>query len=526
MAESGGCHDGMKTHTSLSLLGGLLLLACLALPIRSRSETPSAAPDAAAPIKAGFAERDITPALGMEQPGNYGKDFHTTFHDPCKVRVSVFDDGKKRVAFVGVDALMVPRGLVQRARTGIEKATGIPGGHVMIGASHSHSSGPIGMTQPGEFDFADTLVQDLAYNHSSAADPGYLQIVEKAIIDAVAWADRHKQPAQLGFGKGHEDTVAFNRRQRMKNGQAWSHAGAGNPDIIDYAGPIDPEVGVLAAWDAQGELLGVMVNYACHCTTNPGGISANWVQYLEEVLQGGLRTRATVVFLQGACGDITQVDNLRQRQQLGGEAMSRLVGGRIGAEAIKVVLGMAKSSAHSLDAKQKTWPIARRVPDPEKVKAAREMVQKPLAESDHTAWIFAKETVLLDALVKHAPEVEVEVQALQVGPAVYVSNPAEFFVENGLRIKKESAFPFTWPVELANGCVGYVPTEEAFSASGGGYETRLTSYSNLEITAGTQMTDTGIELTRQMTPGAAPEHPALPPFGGPWTYGNVPPELK
>lgn len=479
----------------------------------------------ATPIKVGFAERDITPSLGMEQPGGYGKSYHQSFHDSCKVRVSVFDDGRTKVAFVGVDALFVPRTLVLKTRAGIEKACGILPQNVMIGASHSHSSGPIGMIHPGDFDDASDLVKDLAYKHSSNADPGYVMQVEKAIIDAVTWADKNKVPAQLGFGSGKEDTVAFNRRLKMKNGQSWSHPRPGNPDIIDYAGPIDPEVGVIAAWNMQGDLIGVMVNYACHCTTNPGGISANWVQYLEEVLQGGLKTKATVVFLQGASGDITQVDNLAKRTQLSGEAMSKLVGGRIGAEAIKVILGMAKASDLKVDAKSTTWPIKRRLPDPSRVKTALEFVQNKQPDSS-AEWLFAKELVLLDAMLKKETAVEVEVQALQVGPAVFVSNPAEFFVENGLRIKKESPFPFTYPVELANGCVGYVPTEEAFAPSGGGYETRLTSYSNLEITAGTQMSDAGIKLTKEMQPGNVPEHPALPAFTAPWNYGNLGPELK
>ena len=109
---------------------------------------------------------------------------------------------------------------------------------------------------------------------------------------------------------------------------------------------------------------------------------------------------------------------------------------------------------------------------------------------------------------------------------VFVSNPAEYFVNNGLRIKKESGFPFTFPVELANGCIGYVPTEEAFGPDGGGYETRLSYYSNLEPRAGTIMADTGIELAKQMTPGKIPEPPKAPPFTRPWTYGAVAPQVK
>ena len=188
-------------------------------------------------IKAGFAERDITPSIGMEKPGGYGKSFHRAFHDPCKIRVALFDDGKSKVVLVGVDALVILRDVVLNARKEIEKLCQIPGRAVMIGASHSHSSGPVGMVLPGKFDTAPEDVRRLAYEESSMANPDYLTRVTYEIAQGVKAADAARVPAQLGFGYGHEDKVAFNRRLRMKNGQSWSHPGALNPDIIDYMRP-------------------------------------------------------------------------------------------------------------------------------------------------------------------------------------------------------------------------------------------------------------------------------------------------
>lgn len=498
----------------------LLLSLTLAGSLMAAAPTPPPTPT----VKAGFAERDITPSLGMEIPGGYGKAFHRSFHDACKVRVAVFDDGKKRVALVGIDALIAPRALILEAREGITNACGIPGDCVMIGASHSHSSGPVGMIQPGDFDGASDLVKKLGYEESSMADAGYLQTVRKAIIDAVVWADKTKVPALLGFGSGTEDKVSFNRRLRMKNGETWSHPGSGNPDIVGYAGPIDPQVGVIAAWDTNGALLGCIVNFACHATASPGGISANWIYYMEQTIQGALGTHAPIVFMQGTCGDITQVDNLDPYVRPAPEEWSRRVGGRVGAEAVKVILMMPKTGDAVVDSRQTLLKPKRRVPSPEHVKESLAIVSQPKPKGDTTDWLFAKETVMLDHLVKKEPRADVEVQAIQVGPAVFVSDPAEFFVEYGLRIKKESGFPLTFPVELANGCVGYVPTEEAFGPSGGGYETRLTYYSNLEVTAGTQMADAGIALAKELKPAPLPQPAKAPPFSRPWSYGAVKPQ--
>ncbi len=481
-----------KVTQWLAILGGALLLPLTGI----------------AGVRSGFAERDITPALGMEVPGGYGKAFAKRIHDPCKVRACVFDDGAKAVALVGLDSLVVPRSVVVEARAKIAQKCSLAPDAIMIGASHSHSSGPLGMIMPGEFDHASEFVRDLAYQKSSCANAEYVATVTMAIVEAVV--------------------EAFNRRIRMKSGLAFSHPGKGNPDNVEFAGPTDPDVGVIGAWDPDGKLIGCVVNFACHATTSGPWISANWPYYMERAIQGYFGRESKVVFLQGACGDVTQVNNLDPHANPEGDAWAQFVGGRVGAEAVKVLLGMSQTRTADVPVatRQKVWSIPRRKPTPERVKAAMELAAKPEKEAGPD-WVWAKETVLLDALLAKWPSVEVEVQAVQVGPVVCLSVPAEYFCQFGLEMKKGSGFPITFPVELANGCVGYVPTLEAFSEkSGGGYETRLTSYSNLEITAGDQMRGAAVALARELKPASLPPRPLASPFKAPWSYGNQPPQVR
>jgi hypothetical protein len=482
----------------------------------------------AAPIfKVGFAERDITPEIGSEAPGGYGKAYHRSLHDPCKVRVAVFDDGTNRVALVGLDALFIHRDTVRRVRKAIAEKTGLAESAILLGASHSHSSGPMSGVMPGEYDHDSELVRTLAYKHSTCADARYLIKVEKAILDAVCHAHDARTPAQAGTGKGIEKTVAFNRRFKMRDGRTFTHPGQGNPDIVEPAGPTDPEVGVIGVWNDKKKLLGCVVNFACHATTSPGGISANYVHYLEKVIQGYYGKEAVIVFLNGASGDITQVDNQSPFRHPDGERWAQLVGGKVGAEALKVLLTMEPGRLVPVKAERKLMRIKRRVPSSQRVQECLELVSKGPARENSTEWAFAKEIVLLDASLKRVTAFEVEVQALQVGPAVFVATPAEYFCRFGLEQKARSGFPFTFPVSLANGCVGYVPTEDAFGPNGGGYETRLTSYSNLEITGGRQMRDAGLDLAKQLKPGSVPMPPRPNPFSGqPWSYGNNKPEVK
>jgi len=228
-------------------VAALVTLLLSADPAGRAARAAEAAPQAH--FKAGFAERDITPDLGMEAPGNYGKNYHRTFHDSCKVRAAVFDDGTQRVALVGVDLLFLTRHLVTEARAEIQKRCGIRPECVLIGASHSHSSGPIGMGEPGDYDNASPLVKHLATDKTIVSNPGYTQLLKRQIVEAVVSADNVRVDAKLAVGYGHEDQVSFNRRFRMKNGLTFTHPGAGKREVRGPAGPIEPQVGVGGVWD-------------------------------------------------------------------------------------------------------------------------------------------------------------------------------------------------------------------------------------------------------------------------------------
>src|ERR1700682_1850304 len=106
----------------------------LTLCLLMGSSRVTAAPDQPAGLvfKAGFAERDITPEVGMEAPGGYGKSYHRSVHDPCKVRAAVFDDGQSQVAIVGIDALGIRRDTVKKVRQAVQTKIGIPAQSILI----------------------------------------------------------------------------------------------------------------------------------------------------------------------------------------------------------------------------------------------------------------------------------------------------------------------------------------------------------------------------------------------------------
>jgi hypothetical protein len=92
--------------------------------------------------------------------------------------------------------------------------------------------------------------------------------------------------------------------------------------------------------------------------------------------------------------------------------------------------------------------------------------------------------------------VELKLQAMRIGDLAICAIPCEVFVEIGLDLKKQSPFKHTFTVSLANGYNGYLPTPEHHAL--GGYETWRARSSYLEVDASTKITQTLVQLLRDL----------------------------
>jgi hypothetical protein len=433
-------------------------------------------------LQVGFGVGDITPDVGAEMPGGFTRRKGSGVLDKLLAAACVIHDGDKTVALVGIDALFITRPTVEIARRSIQKATKIPGEHVVIGASHTHTGGPI----------ASCLGCD--------ADPKYLEKVAIAIAAAVgnAWNSLHA--AEIGVGAGSEGGISFNRRFLMRDGKEITHPGKPgtehHADIVAPAGPIDPEVGVLAARDPKGKIAGVVVNFACHSTVVGGDqFSSDYAGFLRKHLQGHYGAEMPVVFLLGPCGDITQVDNLSTSRDFGKDHAD-MMGAKLAGEAIRTINRMTwLTEAPVAVAVESVLLPLRPEPDPE---AERPPFGLGSDNSKDIADAYAKERKLVAEERKNTPKLTCEVQGVRIGPLGIATNGAEYFCEYGLRIKKASKMKPTWVVSLANEWIGYVPTAQAFV--GGGYEPRTARSSKLSIDSGQRLLETALRALDKVTP--------------------------
>jgi hypothetical protein len=247
------------------------------------------------------------------------------------------------------------------------------------------------------------------------------------------------------------------------------NAGKLNPNIVRPAGPTDPAVPVVYAESRTGKPLATYVNFAMHLDTVGGlDFSADYAFTLATLLSRVKSPEMLTLFTIGCAGDINHI-NTGSKDPQKGPAEGERIGTVLGAEVLKTFTRLATITTHAPRARQQSIKLALPTLAPGDVDRARALATRIGSKNDpnflEKVWAFA----VLDTFGRDGQPLEVEVQVIAVSPEVaWVSLPGEIFVELGLAIKAASPFKHTLIAELANGSIGYIPTQRAYAE--GNYE--------------------------------------------------------
>jgi len=456
-------------------------------------------------IQAGFYECDITPPYGADRPADFRKRSIQKISDPLKIRAMALSDGKQKAVMVGIDNIGCGPGFLKTLQERL------PGISVLFSASHTHFGGNLRDKFPG-IDEADAVIRRIVLDESVAHDANYYEFCLRQAVTAVTFAFEALQDVDFSFGSGRVENLIFNRRIRMKDGSVKTHAGKGNPDAVDYAGPVDDQLGVMGVWKKEtNELLGFAFNFSCHSCINLEGATSDYAGVAIETVRAVYGSGAGAVFMYGAAGDVTQIDNMSLKKDMGKPVCIKL-GRAVGAEAIKILATADRGPVEKLNLQSRVYHLRRNLPDPDEVKAAYEKIQ---VFEDSNDYKIAKTLVMSDLIAKSESKPETELAVLQIGPLVIGSAPGEMFAQFALDFKARSRFPFTWMASLSTER-GYIPTADAFDpVTGGGYEA---STAEFVPETGDEITGILSELEHQLTPEKAPESEKVQPKVSAWGY--------
>lgn len=262
----------------------------------------------AAGFRAGVAFRVVTPDPLLPVSGGMGPSAPASQKlGELTVRALVFEQGETRLAIVSTDFLGFPAVLGDRVRAGVR---GIPGDHILIGASHTHSA-------PDCYAFPDEQGR-------TSADLEYLNRVCALAAEAVNEAVQSLQPASVRIATGEaRGKIAYN-----------------------YYAPAlyDPRCHVIQAVGSDGKPIATLVNYAIHpevLGNDLGIVSPDLIGPLCDriaELGGGVG-----IFMNSAQGGMVTADN---RDAGGGDDVRRWdeclrIGHLLADEALRIVSGAA-----------------------------------------------------------------------------------------------------------------------------------------------------------------------------------------
>lgn len=411
-------------------------------------------------LRAGAAEVDITPPVGAALAGSYTNRYATGTHDPLHAKAMVIEQGGTKVAMVACDLVSLPRELSEEARAIVQKKIGLAADHVMISATHAHTT-PVILTKPSRYNLE---------GESKRIAEEYTKELPAKIADAILRANAALEPVQMRAAIGKETTLGFNRRYFMKDGSVGWNPGKLNPDVVRPAGPVDYSLPVLYFESSdEKKPVAAYVNFGVHQDTTGGlSFSADYSYTLGRILKLAKGDDFFTLFTIGAAGNVNHIDVSKKEPQ-GGYTEAARIGAVLAGDVLKTMQTAPVVATPTIRVSDRVVKIpVPRYTEAEIAEAQR--VQASYGKPGAAPFLeLVKAARILELNARHGEPLDAEVQVFTFGDQVaIVGFPGEMFAEFGLTLKEDSPFPITIVAELANGAFTYIPNRIAYAE--GNYE--------------------------------------------------------
>lgn len=418
-------------------------------------------------LQVGFSRVNITPPLGIAIPGSPRKRNVEGILDELEINCLCLACEDTKVAMVSVDHIGIKQAVMNKLRSEVEKATGIPADAVYIHCTHIHT-GPILEEVP------ETKLEQLYYD----------QVFVK-LVDSVALALQDMQPARMGYAVAQAPHVAFVRRYMTKSGVAVTNPGPNDPEIIGHAGEPDERVNVLR-FDREGDTV-ILANFGNHPDTVGGKmITADWPGFLRKYTEQAI-PGVKCLFFNGMQGDVNHENYFRQDWEIVGGYDYRIpqrIGRVLTGSILQVYDNMHYVDVDRLQYLSRAAMAPTNRPKPEEVPEARRLCQMRrdgMAMRD----IFPDvEGMMRVTLLAEAGRIErwadgpdlypLPLTGIAIGPVAFIGVPGEPFTGIGLSLKDTEEWAMVLPTCITNGYEGYFPMLDAYEE--GGYEARSANF--------------------------------------------------
>lgn len=411
-------------------------------------------------LRVGFGKSDITPVRPTPMAGYYGVRYSTDMHDPLWSKATMLDDGKTKVVLISVDLIATTPWMVAETRELIREKFGIPPECVMISATHSHT-GPM-LYEPDE-------KLPARFGNQTDEAKQYMLSLPSRILESVVAAESFLGQASLHHGICDESRLAFNRRFFMTDGTVGWNPGKLNPKIVREAGPTDDGLPIIVVHDDKSTPIGVLSSFAIHLDTVGGTEwSADMPFTLERCLGSVFGTDRHFQYATGCCGDVNHID-VRSASRQGGHQEAARIGTRLSGAILRNLNALQRAATTDIQASREIVMLPKAPHTEERSRWAKDVLSKISSTPAPPFMDMVEAYRIADVEARGESLIEAEVQVITVGREIaWVALPGEIFVQLGMSIKAGSPFATTSIHELANGSIGYVPTQQAYAQ--GNYE--------------------------------------------------------